>query len=184
MKTSPQAAARRYARALLDVAVAAGDPAAVRSDLDSAAQVYRQNAELRAALNLRGLGPDRRKKLVGALFAGRASALFLRLVELLAEKDRLPLLPLIADAYAQADNDRLGILAAEAVTATPLDEAQAAALRAALQQSSGRQISLRARLDASLLGGLVVTLGGRTYDGSVRTQLATLKQRLLTGAGA
>lgn len=184
MKTSPQAAARRYARALLEVAVAEADPAAVRADLESAAQIYRHNAELRTALNLRGIGPDRRKKLVAALFAGRASVRFLRLVELLAEKDRIPLLPLIADAFAQADNDRLGILAAEAVTATPLDDAQAAALRAALQQASGQQIALAARLDASLLGGLVVTLGGRTYDGSVRTQLATLKQRLLTGAGA
>jgi F-type H+-transporting ATPase subunit delta len=184
VKTSPQAAARRYARALLDVAVAKGDPDAVRADLESSAQLYRQNAELRAALNLRGIGPERRKKLVAALFAGRASASFLRLVELLAEKDRVPLLPLIADAYAQVDNDRLGILAAEAVTAVALDEAQVAALRAALQQASGRQISLKARLDASLLGGLIVTLGGRTYDGSVRTQLATLKQRLLTGAGA
>ncbi len=184
MKTSPQAAARRYARALLEVAVAQGDPAVLRADLESAAKIYRQNAELRTALSLPGIGADRRKKLIAALFSGRAGALFLRLTELLAEKDRAPLLPLIADAYAQVDNDRLGILAAEAVTATPLDDAQTAALRAALQHASGHQIALATRLDASLLGGLIVTLGGRTYDGSVRTQLATLKQRLLTGAGA
>jgi F-type H+-transporting ATPase subunit delta len=102
----------------------------------------------------------------------------------LAAKDRVRLLPFIADAYAQADNERLGILAAEAVTATPIDETQTALLRVALQKASGRQIDLATRLDARLLGGLVVTLAGRTYDGSVRAQLATLKQRLLTGAGA
>lgn len=184
MKTSPQSAARRYARALLDVAVAQGDPAALRADLESASTLYRRTPELRSALTLPGIGPEKRKKLAAALFAGRASALFLRLLELLAEKDRAQLLPLIADAYASADNERRGILAAEAVTATPLDDSQTAALRAALQQASGQQIALATRLDASLLGGLVVTLRGRTYDGSVRAQLATLKQRLLTGAGA
>jgi F-type H+-transporting ATPase subunit delta len=184
VKTSPQAAARRYARALLDVAVAQGDPAALRADLLSAAQSYRRNAELRSALTLPGVGADRRQKLVAALFTGRAGVLFLRLVQVLAAKDRVRLLPFIADAYAQADNERLGILAAEAVTATPIDETQTALLRVALQKASGRQIDLATRLDARLLGGLVVTLAGRTYDGSVRAQLATLKQRLLTGAGA
>ena len=184
MKTSPQAAARRYARALLDVAVAQGDPAALRGDLESAARLYRGNAELRRALGLPGVGAEKRKKLAAALFGGRASALFLRLMDLLAEKDRAPLLPFIADSYAQADNERLGILAAEAVTATPLDDNQTAALREALQKASGRQIALAVKQDAQLLGGLVVTFGGRTYDGSVRAQLATLKQRLLTGAGA
>ena len=183
MKTSPQAAARRYARALLDVAVAQGDPAALRADLESGARLYRQNAELRTALALPGIGADKRKKLAVALFGGHAGTLFLRLLELLAEKDRATLLPLIADAFATADNERRGILAAEAVTATPLDETQTAAIRGALQTASGRQIALTTRLDTSLLGGLVVTLGGRTYDGSIRAQLAALKQRLLTGAG-
>lgn len=69
----------------------------------------------------------------------------------------------------------------EAVSATPLGEAQLQALRAAIGKSLGLTVDLKTRVDESLLGGLRVTIGGRTYDGSVRTQLRALRERLAAG---
>jgi F-type H+-transporting ATPase subunit delta len=184
VKQSPQAAARRYARALFEVAHAKGQAKPLRDELQALAKLLAEQPELSRALLHAGLGAERRQRLVKALFATRGSELLNRLLELLAERDRLSLLPELAEAYARAFNEQAGVLSAEAVSAAPLDEAQSGTLRSALKTATGRDVELRERVDPSLLGGLVVSLGGRTYDGSVRAQLALLRERLVRGAGS
>ncbi len=180
MKHSPQAAARRYARALLEVALAKGDPARLREELEQSAAVLEGNSELRQALTHPGLGGERRQRLVKAIF-GSGSELLQRLAGLLAEKSALALLPYVARAYSRSWNEHRGVLEAEAASAVALDDAQKQALAAALQQATGQKIELQTRVDGAVLGGLVVTMGGRTYDGSVRSQLQQLRQRLVGG---
>jgi F-type H+-transporting ATPase subunit delta len=184
VKHSSPAAARRYARALLDVAAAKGQAERLRLELRELADLLSVEPQLSRALLHPGLGVERRQRLVRALFAERGSELLNRLLDLLAERDRLALLPELADAYARAYNEHAGVLTAEALSALPLDEAQTGTLRAALKSATGREVELRARVDPALLGGVVVTLAGRTYDGSVRAQLQQLRARLVRGAGA
>ena len=184
MKQSPQAAARRYARALLDVALATkADPAQLRLELEQASGLVGSNAALRAALLHPGLGAERRARLVAAVF-GSGSALLLRLLALLAEKDRIALLPFVATAFTQAWNQQRGVVSAEVVSAVALDDAQRKALAAALEKASGRRVELSARTDERLLGGLVVSMSGSTFDGSVRAQLQGLRRRLAQGEAA
>jgi F-type H+-transporting ATPase subunit delta len=183
VKQSP-VAARRYARALHDVALPKGEAPRLLTELRELVQLIEGNPELKQTLLHPGLGAERRQRLVRALFASRGSELLGRLLTLLAERDRLALLPELAEAFARAANEHAGVLMAEAVSAQPLDEAQLGTLRAALKNATGREVELRARVDPALLGGLVVTLLGRTYDGSVRAQLGLLRERLVRGAGA
>lgn len=182
MKQSPQAAARRYARALLEVALAGGNPGQLRTELQQASELLGSSAELMRALTHPALGAERRQRLVHALFGGRGSELLNRLLGVLAEKDRIVLLPTVAAAFARVWNEHQGVVSADAVSALPLDEAQLGALGAALRQATGGAVELRARVDPGVLGGLVVTMGGRTYDGSVRAQLAQLRVRLVQEA--
>jgi F-type H+-transporting ATPase subunit delta len=180
MKQSPQAAARRYARALLEVAVAKGDPDGLRRELEQTAALIQSNDELRRALTQAGLGSERRRRVVKAVFAS-GSELLQRLLGLLAERGAIALVPQLAAAYDRQWNEHRGRVQAEAASAMPLDEAQREALAAALTRATGREVDLKTRVDAAVLGGLVVTMGGRTYDGSVRTQLQQLRQRLVRG---
>ena len=106
-----------------------------------------------------------------------ASVLLRRLVELLASRDRVALLPDVAEAYADIANAARGVVSAEAVSAVALPEAQARALAAALGGPAG-PAELRRRVDPELIGGLLVRVGGKTYDGTVRTRLAALRRRL------
>ena len=181
MKQSRQAAARRYARALLEIALAQGDPAQLRTELQQTAELFRSSLELRVLAHP-GLGAERRQRLVRAVFGGRGSQLLNRLLEVLAEKGRMALLPNVADAFAQAWNEHKGVVTAEAISAQPLDDSQQGTLRAALRAATGREVELKARVDAGVLGGVVVTMGGRTYDGSVRAQLAQLRGWLVQEA--
>lgn len=178
--STPRTLARRYARALLDVAGAQGADAvlALRDELRAFAPVLAGHPELSAALLHPGVGAEQKRGILGAL-AERAGAtgLLRRLLDLLAARDRIALLPDVVEAYAGLANAASGVVSAEVVSAVPLPEEQKRALGAALR-GEGASVELRERVEPLLVGGLLVRSGGRTYDGTVRTRLAALRQRL------
>lgn len=183
MNQKTAGAARRYAAALLEVAVETGaDALALRGELESVGALLERERELHAALAHPALGPERRRALAQQVFGGRASELLARLLGLLAEKGRIGLLGEITRAYVSALRERQGVLAARAATAVPLDAGQIEALRQALRGLTGREVELETAVEPALLGGASVTLGGRTYDGSVRWRLHSLRARLMHGA--
>jgi F-type H+-transporting ATPase subunit delta len=139
VKPAQAGAARRYARALLDVALEKGDPARLREELRTVAGLLREHRTLALALSHPAIGAERRRALVRAILEGSgASGLLGRLMDLLAERGRFGLLPAIAVAYEAAWNAQRGVVAAEAVTAQPLDGDVRDRLAAALRAASGR----------------------------------------------
>jgi F-type H+-transporting ATPase subunit delta len=185
VKEQPRALARRYARAALDVASEQGAAvaAALAGEISALAALLEQNVELRRALLHPGLGSDpRRRVLAGIVAQAGGSTLLARLVDLLARHDRVGLLPALAEEYGHALNQREGRVSAEALSAVPLAEPQRAALARALGSAAGKDVELKARVDPAVLGGVRVTMGGRTYDGTVRSRLAALRARLVSGS--
>ena len=183
MKPRAQGAARRYARALLDVALQKGEAEALRRELRETADLLAAHKDLRSALEHPALSAEAKKKLVDAVWGRRGSALLARLMGLLAERGRTALLPAIEETYGALWNAHRGVVAAEAVSAVPLDEGQARAVAAALRRATGKEVELQSRADQALLGGLLVKMAGRTYDGTVRGRLRALRQRLVGPAG-
>jgi F-type H+-transporting ATPase subunit delta len=181
MNGTPRALARRYARALVSVAAerSADEALVLRDDLRDFASLVERSSALRATLLAPTLRAELRRRIVQALAEqAKASALLQRLLLLLAERDRLAILPALAEAFAEQLNAERGVVSAEAVSALPLAAAQQKALAAAL----GRSAEVEARVDPSVLGGLLVRVGGKTYDGTVRSQLDAMRRRL-AGAG-
>ena len=171
--------ARRYARALLDVAKEKKQAEAMKDELAAVAGLVSGHKDLASLVAHPAVSAERKRKLVSAVAEKAALGdLTKRLLALLGERDRLEQLPAIAAAYAKLWNEERGVVAAEAVSATPLDEAQARAVAQALGQVTGRAVDLTARVDPALLGGMQVKMQGRTYDGSVRARLASLRRRL------
>jgi F-type H+-transporting ATPase subunit delta len=169
--------ARRYARALLDVGGRQGREAALalRDELRGFAALVSGHAELRRALVHPGLGAEERRRVIAAVAENAgASEPVRRLVDLLAVRDRLSLLTDVAEAYAEAANAAHGVISAEVASAVALAEPQRTALAGAL----GEAVELRARVEPELLGGLLVRVGGKTYDGTVRARRAALRRRL------
>jgi F-type H+-transporting ATPase subunit delta len=171
--------ARRYARALLDVAREKGEAEGLRTELQDMAGALAGHKDLAALLANPAVSAERKRKLVAAVASrAKASDLLTRLLALMGERDRLELLPMVAAAYARMWNAHRGVVAAEAVSATPLDETQTRAVAKALGAATGREIDLTSRVDPRLLGGMLVHMEGRTYDGSVRARLVALKRTL------
>ncbi|HEY7515054.1 MAG TPA: ATP synthase F1 subunit delta [Vicinamibacteria bacterium] len=187
MRAGSRPLARRYARALLEVSLGQpkdGAPEKVRGDLEGLSEALREHKELGGVLQNPAVGIEAKKKIAASLGAkAKVTPIVQRLLALLAARDRMSLLPLVAEAFVEGWNAHRGVTAAEAVTAVELPPAQSKALAATLGKAAGREVELEARVDPRILGGLVVRMGGKTYDGSVRGRLVALRETLLGRAG-
>lgn len=173
--------ARRYAQALLDEAKAAGDLAAVDADLALIRETVGGARDLRLLLESPVVPRETKHRVVEALFAGRIGSRVQRFVAFLFEKDREALLAPVAEAYAAHRDADEGVAEALVRVPAPLDAAEEARLRAALEARTGRTLRLRVTTDPDLLGGLVVRIGDTVYDGSVRYRLDALRERMREG---
>jgi F-type H+-transporting ATPase subunit delta len=180
MKRVPRSVARRYARALLDIAVERNNAGALVTQLKETVELLAAQPELRRALHHPALSVDKKTQIVSSIWTS-ADPLFLRLIELLAERGRLEILPDLYETFVELANEHRGVVAAEAITAQPLAPKQKDALTAAAKTLVGREVALTTDVDPSLLGGVVLKMGGRTYDGSLRAQLRLLRERLASG---
>jgi F-type H+-transporting ATPase subunit delta len=173
--------ARRYAAALFDVVRKDGDIDRAAEELGAIKAAIAGHDQLRKVLESPGVPmPVKRKILddiVGA--SGDVSQETRRLFGLLAERDRLAMLPDVADAFAARVMQAKKIVPAEVVTAVPLADHNRAALSAALGRAAGAQVTMTERVDPSIVGGVIAKVGSVVFDGSVTTQLARLKQKLV-----
>jgi F-type H+-transporting ATPase subunit delta len=175
------AASSRYARALFDVLVKEGkDVEKVQAELQQFAELF-GSAQLAQVLGNPGIPAAKKKALAQALLdrAGQVSPPLAKLIIVLAEKDRLPLLPGIARAYVERVMDHLKVVRGEVTTALPLAPEKVRMLEQGLAKATGRKVVLEARVDPSIIGGAVTRLGSTVYDGSVTTQLQKMKQSLI-----
>jgi F-type H+-transporting ATPase subunit delta len=181
---SNRSAASRYARALLDVAVKEADPAAVERELNGFARLLTDYPALGRALTNPAIPPARKRAVVSELLA-RTDGLppvLSKLLLLLAERDRLVLLPDLAEAYSQRLMDHQQVVRADVVSAVPLPDDRRAALVNSLAEATGRRVSLTSRVDPAIIGGIVARIGSFVYDGSVTRQLERMKEKLVEGA--
>ena len=168
--------AGRYASALFDLAKDADAMAAVEADLVGLGGLIAQSGDLNSFLKSPVYDADDQSKAVDAIVAQAGfhelTANFLRLV---AKNRRLFALADMFRAFsALAAKDR-GEVSAEAVSAAALNEDQAKALRLEIESMVGKAVNLETRVDPDLLGGLVVKIGSKMIDASLKTKLNRLK---------
>jgi F-type H+-transporting ATPase subunit delta len=180
---SLRTSATRYARALFDVAVRESDPARVEQDLTTIVDAMTGNAELRRALTSPAVPRSSRVALVSSI-AAQAGAVppVAKLLPLLADRGRLELLPTLLEVYRDRLLEHRNVVRASVTTAASVAAEQLQALEARLSSLTGKQVELSATVDASLIGGMVAKVGSTVYDGSIRTQLQKMKQRLVENA--
>ena len=179
-----RAAGARYARALFDVALKEGDVQQAGRDLQDFAQMVAGHESLSKILATPAIPAPKKRALIEQLIAraGSLSPIVAKLLLLLADRDRLVLLPEIAAAYQHRLMDQAKVVRAEIVTAVGLPDDRVAALQQGLANATGRQVQLESRVDPSIIGGAIARVGSTVYDGSVTRQLEKMKETLTAGS--
>lgn len=179
---STNAIAKRYAKALVQIGSEAGTVDGFNAELARFSSLISDSRELSAVFANPAYGIGDKKEILSALAARvELSPMVSNLMMLLLERGRLSALPQIAECYGTFADELAGVIRPTVTSGLPLDAAQIEQVRAALAQSTGKTVELKVEVDPSLIGGVVTKIGGKVFDGSVRTQLARIQDTLQKG---
>lgn len=181
--TSLSDLAGRYASALLDLADERKALDQVSDDLQTLRSLIAESEDLRRLLGSPIFTGDQQRKAMNALMekAGIAE-LTRRFVLVVADNHRLFALPAMIEGYLSELARRRGEITAEVTSARNLSDAQQAALLEALRNAIGGKVQLDLKVDSDLIGGLIVKVGSRMIDSSLRSKLQRL-QLAMKGVG-
>ena len=170
--------ARRYTRAIFQLAREQGQQEKIGREIEQFYAACR-GSELQGVLTNPTFRLDDRKRiLIQVANQLRLSIVSIHFFLLLLERDRLTYLPSIVTCYRRLLNEAQGRVEAKVVGAGPLEPAMVERLREVLRAISGKEVVLHQETAPALIGGVLVELEGKVYDGSVRTQLEKMKQRI------
>jgi F-type H+-transporting ATPase subunit delta len=172
-------APRRYAEAAFQLATRDDSIETWRRELEQAAAVT--DGQLMAVLANPALPLDERLDAANRVLANLSQSVR-NVIFLLVRRHRIEQLPRVVAEFIRLDDRRQGITHATATSAAPLTDLEVKALTARLEQMTGGTIALKTDVDTSLLGGLIVRVGDRLIDGSVRGRLERLRNQLVSGA--
>jgi F-type H+-transporting ATPase subunit delta len=166
----------RYAQALYDLADDKGAIDAVAADLTSLQKMIADSEDFKRFIKSPIIGRNEQSKAIAAIAEkAQFSPLAHKFLGLLAANRRLFALPDIITGFRQILADRRGQATAQVTSAAPLTDAQTTSLIEALKKSVGRNVDIISKVDPSILGGLIVKVGSRMVDSSLKSKLNRLK---------
>ncbi|GGE27027.1 ATP synthase subunit delta [Agaricicola taiwanensis] len=168
--------AGRYATALFSLAEEANAVDAIGADLTRFEAMMADSADLRRLVESPVFSSDDQLRAIGAILdkAG-ITGLTGNFLRLIAQNRRLFALPSVIRGYRQLVAQSRGEVTAQVTVAGPLADDKLAAVRAALAESVGKDVNMNVTVDPSILGGIIVKVGSRMVDASLRTKLNSIK---------
>ncbi|MDF2720350.1 MAG: subunit delta of synthase [Paenibacillus sp.] len=170
--------AKRYAKALFDVANEHGKVADVERELKAIADALNANPDYVKLLEHPNIGNAAKVEMILQAFGANASEEVLSTLQLLVQRGRESILRELVSKYSEIANDALGQAQAKVYTPFPLTAAESEQISTAFGAITGKTIRIESFVDPSLLGGLQVRIGDRLYDGSLAGKLQRIEKSL------
>jgi F-type H+-transporting ATPase subunit delta len=174
-----EAVARRYAKGLFDVACEMNILEEAAQDLDRVAALLEQEPDLKEILEYRRVPTRVKKEIVRGVIGASISSVVFGFMEILIDKHRERSFGAIRESYHDFLRKHKNIVVAVVKTAYPLEYQFEVRLQEVLEKATGKNIELRVDVQPELIGGLVVQIGDRVYDGSIIKQLEMIGSRIM-----
>jgi len=174
-----QRAGLRYARALLELAESEGKLDTIYKELLETVELVQKYPEIPHLLMNTTIAREEKEDFLEKILPRQTTALLLNFMKVLIKKKRFQDLALIAGAFHKLYETKKGIQRVRVQSPLPLDEALKDKLRHALEKKMKREIVIEPEVNPEILGGLILDFEGTQIDGSFRTVLGELKQKLL-----
>lgn len=179
MNTELQGIASAYAEAVIQLAAQSQQEDLVATDLKLINDVFKSDRDMTVVINHPAIQAAQKKEMLNKVFSGKISVLSDNLLNLLADKRRLDLLPFIESGYRTLLNKRKNVVSASLVCSEPLADGNVANIKAQLTEHLGKRLELDVKVDPSLIGGVVLRLGDQVIDGSLSGRLRAIEAALL-----
>jgi F-type H+-transporting ATPase subunit delta len=167
-----------YAKGLLRAVENSGQAEQVVAELESyVVDVLQKIPQLNDALCSPRISIAEKKNLIDKSAAG-ANTDLIRFLKVVCDHGRANCLAVIAAAARRMHNEASGLVEAIAITAVPASQSMQASIEQGIGSMLGKQVSVKYQVDPSVMGGLVVRIGDRVYDGSLANQLQSARQRI------
>lgn len=169
--------ARRYAQALFDLAREKGVIDTQESELKQALGIFAENPSLQSTFVSSQTSSNMKLEVIDRVFSS-FSEMTRGFLALLVRKHREGVFGGAVQAFSRLADQARGVLEVEARSAVPMEPGELKAIEDRLIQGGARSVRFSTQVDPDLIGGVVLSVGDRLYDGSVRTRLKRLKQLL------
>ena len=177
--TTNSGVAERYANALFELAQESNSLPVFESDLDRFAALLTESSDLKRLVRSPVFSSEEHERAVDAILTkDNIGGVVANFIKVAATNRRLFIVPDVIVAFKRRAAEQRGEVAAEVTSAEPLSDGRIDELKAALKSSLGKDVSLTTHVDPSLIGGLIVKVGSRMIDGSLKTKLNSLKLAL------
>lgn len=174
------AVGRRYAKAILELAIEGDQLDKVEEDLTALRDAWGGSEDLRDAFENPAVGAEQRRGILDQLAQRMGLAPTVHnALRLLSDRRRLRHLPEVVEAFQQLAEKRAGKVRAEVATASAMPESYFQELQKALESVTGKKVALVKKEDPTLIGGVVTRVGDKVFDGSLRARLNELEEELL-----
>lgn len=173
------AAANAYAKSVLDLANEQQQAEAVGEELGSIREAIESDPAVAEFLANPAVGEAERTQLLDRAFRGRVSPLVMNLIGVMNAKGRLGLLAAVAGAYEALLDEQRGKVEVDVTVAHRLDDGQLEEVRRRVGEALGRDAVVHQSVDESIIGGLILRVGDRLIDASVREQLQAVRRQML-----
>jgi F-type H+-transporting ATPase subunit delta len=172
-------AAKRYARALFNAALAENIVSSVDDDMAGISAVLASSARVRDFLNVPTTTDSEKLQLLDNVFSDRVTALTMGFIRLLVRKRRDDMIHAIQIEFAELRRQHEGVTKAVIESSMELGEDQKNAIVAKIHSATGRRVEPEFRIDSTLMGGVKVTYDNYVLDGTVRGSLNRLRETLI-----
>lgn len=170
--------AKRYAKALFELAAAQQIAPQVEEELKLIVQALKQDETIEKFLSLPSVETSNKIAVLKSAFGDKVSALVLNTLELLIARGRQDIIAFVYEAYIQVAGEALSQAHATVYSAQSLSDAELAEVVAQFSKLTGKKIIAEQKVEPSLLGGIQVRIGDRLYDGSLSGKLDRLQKSL------
>lgn len=175
---------RVYAEALLELAQEQGVADTLADEVQALLPMIAHGGELHRLLVNPSIGGTERAQIMQRVFEGKVSPLLYKMMKVIGDKGRLGSLPEVAAGYLLAIAEVRGQIEVEAFVATEMDSETAKRVTDQIGKVLGKTVSLRQKVDPSLIGGLKIKVGDQLIDASVASQLRVMKNKIIAASRA
>jgi F-type H+-transporting ATPase subunit delta len=172
--------ATAYARSLIELATEQSKAEPIGQELRDIRQIIDDNKSFGLFLSDPAIGTVERGQTMKRIFGGKVSPLMSSFLGVLNEKGRLGMLGQIADAYDDLLDEQLGKIEVDVTVAQKLDAKQLEQVRQRVSAALKKDAVVHQYIDDSIIGGMVLRVQDKMIDASVKSQLAAMKQQLLS----